>query len=72
MIFLLIILRFFAKGHLTPNADFQLESWRDVTFMFVNVQPQWQEINGGNWEQVEQATRFNAAAVSGCEFNKVV
>ncbi|BET02641.1 Endonuclease_NS [Nesidiocoris tenuis] len=54
--------KFFAKGHLSPNADFMLENWRDVTFLFVNVQPQWQEVNGGNWNEVEIATRYNAAA----------
>ncbi|KAF6197960.1 hypothetical protein GE061_007703 [Apolygus lucorum] len=54
--------KFFSKGHLSPNADFLLETWRDVTFLFVNVQPQWQQVNGGNWNEVEVANRYNAAA----------
>uniref|UniRef100_A0A0A9WV10 Nuclease n=1 Tax=Lygus hesperus TaxID=30085 RepID=A0A0A9WV10_LYGHE len=54
--------KFFSKGHLSPNADFLLETTRDVTFLFVNVQPQWQEVNGGNWNEVEVANRYNAAA----------
>ncbi|KAF6197959.1 hypothetical protein GE061_007702 [Apolygus lucorum] len=53
--------KYFSKGHLAPKADFMLAPWEDATFLFVNTQPQWQEINGGSWMKIESEIRFNAA-----------
>lgn len=35
---------YLVRGHLAPNADFSLRSWREPTFYMVNVAPQWQGI----------------------------
>ena len=31
---------FFAKGHLSPDADFIFKEWQDATYYFFNVVPQ--------------------------------
>merc|ERR1712117_199019 len=33
---------YLARGHLTPNADFESRAKRDATFYFINAAPQWQ------------------------------
>eukprot|EP00091_Calanus_sinicus_P020910 TRINITY_DN5982_c0_g1_i1.p1 TRINITY_DN5982_c0_g1~~TRINITY_DN5982_c0_g1_i1.p1 ORF type:complete len:403 (+),score=107.57 TRINITY_DN5982_c0_g1_i1:79-1287(+) len=48
---------FLARGHLAPNADFIFYSWMDATYHFVNVAPQWQAFNGGNWMYFENGCR---------------
>jgi len=48
---------FLARGHLAPNADFIFYSWMDATYHFVNVAPQWQSFNGGNWMWFENGCR---------------
>jgi hypothetical protein len=48
---------FLAKGHLSAKADFVYGSQQRATFHFVNISPQWQTFNGGNWEALESSVR---------------
>jgi len=48
---------FLARGHYAANADFVYGSQHRATFHFVNVSPQWQTFNGGNWEALESSVR---------------
>jgi hypothetical protein len=51
---------FLSKGHLSAMADFVYGSQQRATFHFVNVAPQWQTFNGGNWEALESSVRAYA------------
>lgn len=53
---------FFAKGHLSPDADFVPQEWQDATYYFMNAAPQWQPFNNGNWKQMEASIRNLASA----------
>lgn len=48
---------FLARGHLTPDADFVFSSAQFATYFYANVCPQFQSINGGNWNRVENIAR---------------
>lgn len=48
---------YLAKGHLAPDADFVLEAEQDATYYYINVVPQWQAVNNGNWKSLESAVR---------------
>jgi hypothetical protein len=48
---------FLWRGHLSAKADFVYGSQQRATFRFVNVSPQWQTFNGGNWEALESSVR---------------
>jgi hypothetical protein len=48
---------YLARGHYTAKADFVYGSQHRATFHFVNVSPQWQVFNGGNWEALESSVR---------------
>ncbi|GFG35692.1 hypothetical protein Cfor_12773, partial [Coptotermes formosanus] len=51
---------FLARGHHSAKADFVYGSQHRATFHFVNVSPQWQTFNGGNWEELEANVRAYA------------
>ena len=48
---------YLARGHLSAKADYVYGSQQRATFHFVNVSPQWQTFNGGNWEALESSVR---------------
>lgn len=41
---------YFARGHLAPDGDFVHVYEQNATYYFINVVPQWQAINNGNWK----------------------
>uniref|UniRef100_A0A1B6LJ00 DNA/RNA non-specific endonuclease/pyrophosphatase/phosphodiesterase domain-containing protein n=1 Tax=Graphocephala atropunctata TaxID=36148 RepID=A0A1B6LJ00_9HEMI len=55
---------FLAKGHLSPDADFIYNSGQLLTYFYVNVAPQWQKFNAGNWLSIETTVRSLAAKVN--------
>jgi hypothetical protein len=48
---------FLARGHYAAKDDFVYGSQHRATFRFVNVSPQWQTFNGGNWEALESSVQ---------------
>lgn len=48
---------FLSRGHMTPDADFIFTTGQFATYFYVNVAPQFQAINGGNWLKVENMAR---------------
>jgi len=48
---------FLARGHCAPNADFIFYSWMDASYHFINVAPQWNIFNSGNWMYFEIGCR---------------
>jgi len=52
---------YFAKGHLSPDAAFITNAEQDATYYFINVAPQFQSFNNGNWKALEGAVRDFAA-----------
>jgi len=51
---------FMARGHLMPNGDGIYAYEKKATFYFINAHPQWQTVNGGNWNQLEDKVRAYA------------
>lgn len=54
---------YFAKGHLSPDAGFIYNINQDATYYFMNVAPQFQSFNNGNWKALEMNTRDLAASL---------
>ncbi|ODM90874.1 hypothetical protein Ocin01_15809, partial [Orchesella cincta] len=50
----------FSRGHLFPNGDALRKFERHSTFYYMNTVPQWQNLNGGNWQIVEHDVRVLA------------
>ena len=48
---------YFAKGHLSPDAAFVYQREQDATYYFINVAPQFQSFNAGNWRFLEEGVR---------------
>lgn len=48
---------FLTRGHLAAKSDFVFGAMQRATFLFVNVAPQWNDFNAGNWERVETGVR---------------
>ncbi len=48
---------YFAKGHLSPDAAFIYQLEQHATYYYINVAPQFQAFNAGNWKALEFATR---------------
>lgn len=48
---------YFAKGHLSPDAAFIYQLEQYATYYYINVAPQFQAFNAGNWKALELATR---------------
>lgn len=49
--------QYLARGHMVAKADFVYGSQQKSTFWFVNVAPQWQTFNAGNWRLLEESVR---------------
>lgn len=45
--------QYLARGHLTAKADQIFGAHQLATFFFINVAPQWQSFNAGNWMRLE-------------------
>lgn len=48
---------YLSRGHLAADADFVFSSGQFATYFYVNVAPQFQIVNGGNWLRVEKIAR---------------
>lgn len=48
------------RGHMTPYADFAMSTWQYTTNYYINVYPQWEKINNGNWGRIEDMVRDHA------------
>ncbi|EDV51620.1 uncharacterized protein LOC6545359 [Drosophila erecta] len=48
---------FLSRGHLTAKADLIYASQQRSSFNYMNVAPQWQSFNGGQWADLEDSTR---------------
>lgn len=54
--------QFLSRGHIAAAADFYYPVQINATYRYVNVAPQWESINGGNWNQAEISSRKYANA----------
>ncbi|KAJ8727051.1 hypothetical protein PYW08_015448 [Mythimna loreyi] len=61
--------RFLAKGHLAAKSDFVFASAQRATFFYINAAPQWQCINAGNWNKLEQNLR---ARIGFANYNTII
>jgi len=51
---------YLARRHHSAKDDYVDGSQQRATFHFVNIAPQWQTFNGGNWEALESSVRAYA------------
>lgn len=52
---------YLARGHLASHCDFVFEAQQKATYYYINVAPQWQTFNNGNWKALEIDLRNYAA-----------
>lgn len=52
---------YLARGHLLPYSDMVFRSWQRATNTYLNVVPEWQIINNGNWVKMEMKVQEKAA-----------
>lgn len=45
------------RGHLVPKVDFVYSVQQRATMHLLNAAPQWNVINGGNWQRIEESIR---------------
>ncbi|CAH0628807.1 unnamed protein product [Chrysodeixis includens] len=55
-------LKYLARGHLAAKSDYVFATGQRATFYFINAAPQWQPINAGNWNALEQDLRARIGA----------
>lgn len=48
---------YLARGHMCAKTDFIYGIQQQATFYFINVAPQWQSFNAGNWQYIEDGVR---------------
>ncbi|GAB0101037.1 hypothetical protein DMENIID0001_171580 [Sergentomyia squamirostris] len=48
---------YLARGHLVPDADFKSLGGKKATSNYINIVPQFQNVNNGDWKSVEGHTR---------------
>ncbi len=48
---------YLARGHLSPDAAFVYDAFQEATYYFINVAPQFQSFNNGNWKALEGRVR---------------
>uniref|UniRef100_A0A182YBI8 DNA/RNA non-specific endonuclease/pyrophosphatase/phosphodiesterase domain-containing protein n=1 Tax=Anopheles stephensi TaxID=30069 RepID=A0A182YBI8_ANOST len=53
---------YMARGHIAARADFVYATQQNATFWFLNVAPQWQNFNAGNWERIESSVKTFVAS----------
>lgn len=53
--------QFLSRGHLAAKTDFIFATGQRATFYFINIAPQWQPFNAGNWNWLEQNLRSRIA-----------
>lgn len=49
---------YLARGHLSAKTDHVFSTGQRSTFYFINAAPEWQPINAGNWNWLEQVSIF--------------
>uniref|UniRef100_A0A034WP10 DNA/RNA non-specific endonuclease domain-containing protein n=1 Tax=Bactrocera dorsalis TaxID=27457 RepID=A0A034WP10_BACDO len=48
---------YLSRGHLVAKADLIFSGQQKSTFYYVNIVPQWQSFNAGNWSRIEDGVR---------------
>lgn len=56
--------KYLERGHLTPHADFVMAYEQFGTYYYMNVIPQFKDVNNGNWLRIEKLTRQIAATLN--------
>lgn len=51
---------YLSRGHLAPDSDFIFASMQFTTYFYINTNPQWQSVNGGNWRRLESLVRYHS------------
>lgn len=46
--------KYLTRGHLAAKTDFVFATGQQASFYYINAAPQWNPINAGNWNRLEQ------------------